>query len=682
MKVILQTNQSDCLLACAAMIMSKYGCKIPVYRLVEKVELSTAGSNVLQLREALGEYGFEVNGYRIEKIEKSMLPVIAYVNNNHFIVVTHVKRGRIIGIDPAIGRITYTLHEFEEIYSGVIIKLQRVSRIKQEKGNHVSLLGFLCNKSLIKILIGLLVTSIFTQFVAMSYSYMYSALENTDTYYRLFITLSVAIVMLAVGSIVQGILTKKFNILYEKLYGNRLVDNLISKNYKFFTFRSNGDLLYRINARGLIKDAILLKMVPSTIALCTIILVQGVLICRNRLVGIIFLCTIIIYMLIYFFSSKAIYACSNKYTQKVIKLNTTSENIIRAVLTIKVLDVESVFMKKWHAENEVQAQQYGYLVILQSLQNVTTNIFTYIVPIGTIIMSVVCDSDKSLMSQMALLPLLYLVVQNVTIVGQAFSSLYTVLPTIDKTNELLDDEFMKEKKRSLVELQEYQVLVKNMNYYYGNKLCLENVNLNIESGKKYAVIGISGSGKSTLLKILANLLSDYQGEVLFDKNAANKPVYMDQDTSIIDSTIMENVIFGQKCSNNRLHEICTAVGLTDIVMGLPQQWYTEISKGKNLSRGQEQRLCLARCLLKESDIYLLDEATSNIDVIDEEKILSNLIGRSGILKEKTVFISTHKLSMINYVDEIIYIRKGHVYQGKHEWLLENFVEYSEMYLEK
>ena len=94
-----------------------------------------------------------------------------------------------------------------------------------------------------------------------------------------------------------------------------------------------------------------------------------------------------------------------------------------------------------------------------------------------------------------------------------------------------------------------------------------------------------------------------------------------------------------------------------------------------MSRGQEQRVCLARCLIKDADIYLLDEATSNIDVVDEEKIMNNLIGENGILKNKTVFISTHKLSMVDYVDEVLYIKDGTVYQGTHKHLLKENPSY-------
>lgn len=679
MKVILQTNQSDCLLACAAMIMDTYRCRIPVYRLIERVELSLAGSNVLQLKDALGEFGFTVEGYRVDvkEINHSIMPLIAYVNNSHFIVIYKGTSNRFSGIDPAIGRITYSREEFEKIYSGVIIKIIKTKDdVKIKKVKQTELLGFLRNGKLINILLGLLVTSIFTQIVAMSYSYMYSTVGGDKSYSRLILILIGTVAVLGIGSMVQGSLTKKFNIIYEQIYGNRLVDKLLNKSYKFFSFRSNGDLLYRINARGMIKDALLLKMVPSFISLCTIILVLIFLFYKSLFLGFILLTAIMVYLLVYIGISKISYMESNKYTQKVIQLNTTSENIIRTVSTIKVLDVGEIFMEKWHSENEAQADCYGQLVIIQSVQNVLTNIFTYIVPIALSIVNIICNKEDNIFSQLALLPLLYLVVQNVVTIGQAFNSVYTVLPNIDKAIELLDEKFMQDRERKFATLEhDQEIVVKDMSYNYGSVRCLEKVNLKITKGKKYAVIGVSGSGKSTLLKVLANLLNDYQGEVVFNSNNLDKPIYLDQDTSILDSSILENVLFGQQCTSERLEMISEVTGLNEILNRQPRSWETEISKGKNLSRGQEQRVCLARCLIKDADIYLLDEATSNIDVVDEEKIMNNLIGENGILKNKTVFISTHKLSMVDYVDEVLYIKDGTVYQGTHKHLLKENPSY-------
>lgn len=206
-----------------------------------------------------------------------------------------------------------------------------------------------------------------------------------------------------------------------------------------------------------------------------------------------------------------------------------------------------------------------------------------------------------------------------------------ILSTCSAT-ELLDDEFMQDNERKFAKLDgNTAIQVNDMSYHYGSLQCLEKVNIRIEKGKKYAVVGVSGSGKSTMLKILANLLNDYQGEVVFDEQCREKPIYLDQDTTILDGSILENVLFGQTCTNERLIQISQAIGLDEVVGRQPQNWGTEIAKGKNLSRGQEQRVCLARCLIKEADTYLLDEATSNIDVVDEDKIMKALLGIAGIL---------------------------------------------------
>ncbi|MCR5194752.1 MAG: ATP-binding cassette domain-containing protein [Pseudobutyrivibrio sp.] len=679
MKIVLQTSQSDCLIACATMIMSSFGSNIPAYVLAEKIELSKAGSNVLQLREALREFGFGVDGYKVEKIETNdILPAIAYVNNNHFIVITKVKSKSIEGIDPAIGKIKYTIEEFNEIYSGVIIKMFQTEK-KCLKNKTTLAIGRFKNSGLGKLLVGMMFAAVTTQIVAMSYSYIYQSLIDDSPNKKVFIILIAAIIVLCLGSLIQGILTNKFNIVFEKVFGNNLVDQIVAKNYKFFSFRSNGDLLYRINARGTIKDTLLLKLVPSIIALCTIILVQIMLFLKNSVIGFVFTIFSLMYIILYVLIGLSIYAASNKYTQKIIKLNTTSENIIRAVLTIKVLGVQKSFTEKWHNENEAQTKEYGILVLLQSLQNVISNIFLYIVPIATIVIGSIWK-EQDFVKQMALLPLLYLVIQNITVIGQAFNSVYSTLPIIDKTKELIDEGYMQDRQRMYEENAENLISIRDLSYHYGSKQIFKDVNLNIKKGKRYAVIGRSGSGKSTFLKVVANLLCDYQGEVVFDKNVDGTPIYMDQDTTIIDGSIMENIIFGQKdISPERIDQMAKAIGLDTIIENQPLKWQTEIAKGKNLSRGQEQRVCLGRCLLKESDIYLLDEATSNIDVIDEEAIINNLLTSGGILDGKTVFISTHKLSLISYVDEIIFIDNGKVYTGTQEELLHNNQAYRELF---
>lgn len=453
---------------------------------------------------------------------------------------------------------------------------------------------------------------------------------------------------------------------------------LVNKNYKFFSIRNNGDLLYRVNARGAIKESVLMKIVPAIISSCTVIVVLFLLYKNNSVMGLMLALFSIIYVLLLVLTGLKSYGLSNAYTQKLISLNTTTENIVRSIATIKVLDVSEQFVKQWKDENLIQTKSYGKLITIQSFQEIISNIYTYLIPIVVNVIGIMTTQHTGF-QEMALLPLLYLVVQNVSVLGMAFVSVYTVAPTINKTNELLDEDFMKEKKPQKKKLSNNCIIeMDNLSYYYGPQLCFKDVNAKIKKGEKIAVLGLSGSGKSTFLKIIANLLCDYRGEIFFADTCREKPVYLDQETCIIDGTILENVAFGQKIDLKKLMKVAQITGLDKIVNQQPQGWSTRISKGKNLSKGQEQRVCLARCLLKESDIYLLDEATSNIDVLDEEVIINNLFCEYEDIANKNIFISTHKLNIINYVDRVVYVSDNKIYFGTHSDLMKRVMSYKEL----
>ncbi len=687
MKVLLQTTQADCLLACAAMIMNEYKCNVPVYKLIEKIQLSRSGTNVKQLQQVLGNFGFDVAGYKANLKEFAInCPVIAHVNKNHFIVVEKVASDYIMGIDPSIGKMKYSHSEFNQVYSNVVIKILPKENFKNTKTMTLnnSLYSVIKNRRVINLFVGLLVTSLFTQGVAIIYNYMFQSVSISGNTLNIYLLIIIAIFSLTIGSLLQGHLLKKFNILYEQIYGNNMMSKLLNKNYSFFGIRNNGDLMYRINARGMIKDSVLLKIAPSIISICIILLSQMLVFYQDSFLGVLLFLSVILYLLIYIYISRLTYLESNKYTQKLIALNTFTENLVRTISTIKVLNVKNVFLVDWEKLNEEQAQNYGKIIMINTLQNILATIFNYLIPITICLVSVLTSHESNdLLKQISLLPIIYLVIQNTTILGQAFNSVYMVLPNLNKIEEVLDESFICEKKIIQEEMDELDLIkFENLNFSYTNFLCLENVTLNIKKNIKYAVIGKSGSGKSTLLKLIANLQNNYDGQLIFNSMMKNKLIYMDQDTSIIDGTLIENIKFRQSCTEERFSNICNSIDLTSIVEEQPLKWLTKISKGKNLSRGQEQRICLARALIQDADIYLLDEATSNIDTPDEDIIIKRLLSENGLLANKTVLISTHKLNIIEHVDLVIFISNKKVFMNTHENLLKINSDYSQLFVTK
>lgn len=200
-----------------------------------------------------------------------------------------------------------------------------------------------------------------------------------------------------------------------------MTDRLVNKNYKFFSIRNNGDLLYRVNARGAIKESVLMKIVPAIISSCTVIVVLFLLYKNNSVMGLMLALFSIIYVLLLVLTGLKSYGLSNAYTQKLISLNTTTENIVRSIATIKVLDVSEQFVKQWKDENLIQTKSYGKLITIQSFQEIISNIYTYLIPIVVNVIGIMTTQHTGF-QEMALLPLLYLVVQNVSVLGMACST--------------------------------------------------------------------------------------------------------------------------------------------------------------------------------------------------------------------------------------------------------------------
>ncbi|MFM1572503.1 ATP-binding cassette domain-containing protein [Helcococcus ovis] len=203
---------------------------------------------------------------------------------------------------------------------------------------------------------------------------------------------------------------------------------------------------------------------------------------------------------------------------------------------------------------------------------------------------------------------------------------------------------------------------KNINFRYGNNTkILNNFSYNFEKGKKYVIIGDSGKGKTTLLNILIGKLENYDGDIMWDNknikeinkdSIRNKIIYLNQNPHIFNASIKENILLSENISIDRLNKVIKDVGLEPWIKTLPDGINTIIKmNGKNISGGQKQRIVIARGLLRNKDIILLDESTSSLHneaaVEIEKMIFSN--------NDLTVIMVTHLLreEIKNMIDDII-----------------------------
>lgn len=249
---------------------------------------------------------------------------------------------------------------------------------------------------------------------------------------------------------------------------------------------------------------------------------------------------------------------------------------------------------------------------------------------------------------------------------------------ISRLNELMDltrEDEDKEYSIKDIDLKK-DIIFENVSFAYGSRPnLLDNFDLKINKGEKFAFVGDSGAGKSTIIKLLLKFIEINKGKIkigeydLSDIDTyflRNRIAYIPQEIELFSGTIIENLKIGnQNATYEEIVSVCKVVGIHDTIDRLQNKYLSFIEeKGGNLSGGEKQRLAIARALLSDSDIYIFDEATSNLDSFSE-KIIQDLIFKK--IQNKTVIIIAHRISTIVNCDRICLIKDGEIKElGSHE----------------
>ena len=225
--------------------------------------------------------------------------------------------------------------------------------------------------------------------------------------------------------------------------------------------------------------------------------------------------------------------------------------------------------------------------------------------------------------------------------------------------------------------------------YLTNKdKAINNINLKIDGGSMAALVGHSGAGKSTILNLLPRFYDPQQGSIKIDGQDISKinlnslrknSALVSQDIILFDDTIKKNIAYAKpNATDKEILESCKFAAADEFIEKLPLKFDTLIGEnGTRLSGGQKQRISIARAILKESPIILLDEATSSLDA-DSEEIVQNAI--LNLTKNKTTLVIAHRLSTIHKADKIFVLKEGKIIdEGNHDFLIKNSKEYKSLY---
>lgn len=280
--------------------------------------------------------------------------------------------------------------------------------------------------------------------------------------------------------------------------------------------------------------------------------------------------------------------------------------------------------------------------------------------------------------------------QPLSQLAQSMQQLQRTAAASERVFEFLDEEELTDESQKLEKLENIKgdVEFKNVKFgYEKDKTIINNFSAKVKAGQKVAIVGPTGAGKTTMVNLLMRFYEIDGGEIYIDgtpisrvtrENVHDQFCMVLQDTWLFEGTIKENIIYSkQGVTDKEVIDACKSVGLHHFIQTLPKGYDTILNDKANLSAGQKQLVTIARAIIQNSPLLILDEATSSVDT-RTEKLVQEAMDK--LTQGRTSFVIAHRLSTIKNADMILVMKDGDIIEsGNHKELLENGGFYAELY---
>lgn len=512
------------------------------------------------------------------------------------------------------------------------------------------------------------------------------------------IAASVFLLCLVVGSTLFGFFAESFATWYRyKLFAdflNKVYHKLLNNQYRFFLEKKQGDLLYiGMNASQSVGEMLLyfpkvgvefFRLLTLTIFLLTISL---------KITLTVFGFMSLFGLMIHYLSVKAIYPIAVNLQNVQSELTAVFSESIAGIKLIKIIDN----FKFWYNRFSNQSHKARMLLTKNVVYGYIPVRLILIIGVSSIVVSIIYVRQHSPEQVTSFLPIIAIYVlalqrlmPSISSIGKYWMGLKELSPRLETTYKVLtDSEYLIEDGKKNFSGLKNDIRLENISFSYPTKEdILKNVTITILKEQTIAIVGESGAGKSTLSDLLVRLYEPESGKILvdgvnyleFSQSSWLRHIGMvTQDTFIFNASVKENIRMGKPdATDDEVVEAAKNAHAHQFIMELPERYNTVVGdRGIKLSGGQRQRIAIARAIIRNPDILILDEATSSLDNISE-KIVQKALQEA--MKNKTTIIIAHRLSTIEYADRIIVMKNGEVIEdGIHEGLLQQQGYYYNLY---
>ncbi|MGM9885371.1 peptide cleavage/export ABC transporter [Streptococcus hyointestinalis] len=695
---VAQMDMRDCGVAALASIAKHYGSDFSLAHLRELAKTTKEGTTALGIVEAAKKMGFETKAIKanMELFDMTDIPYpfIVHVNKEgklqHFYVVYKAKKDYLIIGDPdsSVKVTKMSKERFKQEWTGVAIFLAPAPSYKPHKDKKNGLFSFLPlilkQKTLITYIV---LASLLVTLVNIVGSYYLQGILDEYIPNNMKSTLGIISLGLVITYILQQLMAFSQSYLLTVLSQRLTIDVILSYirhiftlPMSFFATRRTGEIISRFTDANSIIDALASTILSLFLDVSIVFIVGSVLVLQNIQLFLLTLVALPIYTVIIFAFLKPFEKMNHDVMQSNAMVSSAIIEDINGIETIKSLTSEELRYQKIDSEFVDYLDKSFKLSKYENVQTSLKHGAQLILNVAILWFGarLVMDNKISigqLITYNTLLSYFTNPIENII-------NLQTKLQSAKVANKRLNEVYLVasefEGTTSMTSNLSGDITFHDVSYRYGfGSYTLSDLNLTIKQGEKVSLVGISGSGKTTLAKMIVNFYEPNQGNIrlgnmdlkMIDKKQLRQYInYLPQQSYIFSGSILDNLTLGASPDITQ-EDIIMACQIAEIradIEAMPLGYQTELSDGAGLSGGQKQRLALARALLTQAPILILDEATSGLDVLTEKKVINNLMQ----LTDKTIIFVAHRLSIAKQVDRVLVLDKGKlIEEGSHQELI-------------
>ncbi|BAZ07508.1 ABC transporter transmembrane domain-containing protein [Calothrix sp. NIES-3974] len=689
-----QQSVTDCGAACLAMICQYWGKRFSINMLRNVAEVGRSGASLKSLAAAGEKIGFQTRPVRASLgrlIGEN--PWIAHWQGDHYIVVYQIRGQRITVADPAIGRRVLTVAEFQTGWTGYALLLHPTAALQQIPNSQPSLnrvwsaflpyRGLVTPILLVSVLMQIfgLVTPLFTQII-LDQVVVHKALVSLHVF-------AIGLLLFSVWRIgLQGVrqyLLDYFSNRADLTLVSGFIAHALNLPLQFFAVRHVGDIVTRVQENHKIQMFITRQALTTGLDAVMAVVYVGLMAYYNWSLTLLVLAILPPIIILTVFASPVLRKISREIFHESAQQNSDLVEMLTGISTVKMAAAERELRWRWedHLTSMFNAQFKG-----QKMANNLQIISGLINSLGSVGLlwygaNLVIHDQLSIGQFVAFNMLIGNVINPVLALVGLWDELQEVLVSVERLEDVFSAKAEEGIDNPLLILPPIrgEVEFENVNFRYSSddqRYTLQNISFCAHPGQTIAIVGRSGSGKSTLINLLQGLYHPSSGRILIDghdirhvspQSLRQQLGVVPQECFLFSGTILENItIYRPEYSLEEVIKTAKLAEANTFIQNLPLGYNTKVGeRGSSLSGGQRQRIAIARALLANPSILILDEATSSLDTESERRFQENL---QMICRDRTTFIIAHRLSTVRNADYILVLDRGLIVErGNHEDLI-------------